>query len=482
MSEFEEFLNKFEKYLNKKGWSFEKYKVRESFVYDIEKNTVALIEQGEEFSKNHIICRELLNLKNEKEYLYTNIKIKPFFSNSIKEWVTFYPFNGKITEELKKINEEEPMLNLLDRYEKWEGYRVEYAVFQLEDNGRKGYAIVKVNSIGSIVDLRRIAKNLLDAYIDYIVKNESNINEEKKIIKSKNEYEFLMDSTMTQILNERYITKYPIEKLKKLKEIADLNGFWTSNFQKDKEEIPEDLFKKLEEGECNFPYNIYTDYMKNRIPCIEDFDKEFYYVSVVYADDLDSYDFYNYLSDDKTIKPGDIVLVNRAGEDVIALVTEAKYYKGSEVPFPVRNTKTIIKKIENEKEIEEYGYTANDFEGYEFYYNEDDNDCYLYYIVTTLCDNKEIADEISKTLMEKRLVAGSQIYNVRSDYWWNGKIESKEEYKLEFRTRSDKTNEIVKVIKSIHDYQVPAISATRIECLTAEMKKWIDESVEKIKL
>lgn len=229
-------------------------------------------------------------------------------------------------------------------------------------------------------------------------------------------------------------------------------------------------------------YDIYTDNMKSRIPKIEDFDKEYYYVSVVYADNIDSYDFYNYLSDDKSVKAGDKVLVNRAGEDDVALVTEAKYYFGSDVPFPVSRTKSIIKKIENDEELQKYGYKTEDFADYEFYDDEDEDEIayyhYFYYIVTTLCDKQDIADKISKTLMEKKLVAGSQISKVRSDYWWGGKIETKEEFKLEFRTRSDKINEIVETIKSIYDYKVPAISRTEIRCLTEEMEKWIDESVE----
>lgn len=295
----------------------------------------------------------------------------------------------------------------------------------------------------------------------------------------------MINGTMARILNERYIKKYSIDSLKKVKEIADLRGFWTSVYLKDKKEIPYNLFSDLESGKTEnigIIYDIYTDNMKLRIPKIEDFDKEYYYVSVVYADDLDSYDFYNYLSDDKSVKVGDKVLVNRAGEDVVALVTEAKYYLGSEVPFPVSRTKSIIKKIENDEELEKYGYNREYFADYEFYEEDDEDETdynrYFYYIVTTLCDKQEIADKISKTLMNKKLVAGSQIYKVRSDYWWEGKIETKEEFKLEFKTRSDKVNEIVEVIKLIHDYQVTAISKTEICCLTNEMEKWINESIE----
>lgn len=487
MSNFEEFLIEFEKYLEKKFWNFKKYEIDNYFLYDIEETLVIQIERKEEFSKEHIICRELLNLKNEKDYNYSDIKIKPFCSKYIKEWVTFYPFNDEITEELKLIDKKKPSLKLLERYENWEGYRVVIAGLQLEDNNEKGYALVKFHSIGGVVELREIAKHLLNAYIDFTIENPSVDIENEKVIKIINGFEFMINTTMAKILNERYFKKYSINSLRKAKEIADLKGFWTSVYLKDKKEIPYNLFNDLENGKTEnigIIYDIYTDNMKLRIPKIEDFDKEYYYVSVVYADNLDSYDFYNYLSDDKSIKVGDKVLVNRAGDDVIALVTEAKYYLGSEVPFPVSRTKSIIKKIENDEELEKYGYKPEDFADYEFYEDEEDDEDepeyyhYFYYIVTTLCDKQEIADRISKTLMEKRLVAGSQISKVRSDYWWEGKIETKEEFKLEFRTRSDKINEIVEVIKSIHDYQVPAISRTEIRCLTEEMENWIDESVE----
>lgn len=483
MSNFEAFLIEFEKYLEKKFWNFKKYEIDNYFLYDIEETIIIQIERREEFSKEHIICRELLNLKNEKDYNCSDIKIKPFCSKYVKEWVTFYPFKGEITEELESIDKKRPDLKLLEKYEKWEGYRVVIAGFQLENDQEKGYAIVEFPSIGGTLELRKIAKHLLDAYIDFTIENISVDIENEKVIKIINGFEFMINTNMAKILNERYIKKYSIDILRKVKEIPDLKGFWTSVYLKNKKEIPYDLFNNLENGKTEnigIIYDIYTDSMKSIIPKIENFDKEYYYVSVVYADNLEAYNFYNYLSDDKSVKAGDKVLVNRAGEDVVALVTEAKYYLGSEVPFPVSRIKSIIKKIENDEELQKYGYKREDFANYEFYDDEDESEYYhyFYYIITTLCDKQEIADRISKTLMEKKLVAGSQISKVRSDYWWKGKIETKEEFKLEFRTRSDKINEIVEIIKSIHDYEVPAISKTEIICLTDEMKKWIDESVK----
>lgn len=485
MSAFEEFLIEFEKYLEKKYWSFKKYQIDKSFLYDIEETLIILIDNKEEFSKEHIICTELLNLKNEEDYIFSNITIKPFCSKYIKEWVTFHPFAGKITEEVKIIDKKEPDLKLLERYEKWKGYRVVIAGIQLKENNETGYALVKFPSIGGITELREIAKHLLDAYIDFSIENPNIVIEKGKILKCINGFEFMMNETMAKILNERYIKKYSIDILRKVKEISDLKGFWTSVYLKEKKEIPYDLFQNLEKNKMDnigIIYDIYTDNMKARIPNVEDFEKEYYYVSVAYADDLESYDFYNYLSDDTSVKTGDIVLVNRAGEDVVALVADAKFYLGFDVPFPISKTKSIIKKIENNKELEKYGYKLEDFLDYKFHDDEDENDYhyfrYFYYIIQTLCDKQEIADRISKTLMEKRLVAGSQISRIISDYWWGGKIETKEEFKLEFKTRSDKINEIVEIIKTLHDYQIPSISKTEISCLTEEMERWIDESVE----
>lgn len=40
-------------------------------------------------------------------------------------------------------------------------------------------------------------------------------------------------------------------------------------------------------------------------------------------------------------------------------------------------------------------------------------------IITTLCDKYEIAERIQNRLLEKRLIAGCQISERKSKYWWN---------------------------------------------------------------
>ena len=101
-----------------------------------------------------------------------------------------------------------------------------------------------------------------------------------------------------------------------------------------------------------------------------------------------------------------------------------------------------------------------------------------YVIVTTLCNNKEIADKIVNKLLEQRLVASCQISMVHSKYWWNNELEECDEYKLEFRTKSNLFNEIDSEIKKIHDYEVAEISCSCIVAASNEFGQWINNNTK----
>ena len=101
-----------------------------------------------------------------------------------------------------------------------------------------------------------------------------------------------------------------------------------------------------------------------------------------------------------------------------------------------------------------------------------------YIVVTTLCDKEEIANKIIDTLLEKKLIAGSQVSKVYSKYWWNNKLEACDEFKLEFRTKESKFSIIESEIKKIHDYEVAEISYFEIINASEDFLNWIDENVK----
>ena len=100
-----------------------------------------------------------------------------------------------------------------------------------------------------------------------------------------------------------------------------------------------------------------------------------------------------------------------------------------------------------------------------------------YIIVETFCNDEKIADKIISTLLKKKLVAGSQKSVVESKYWWNNKLETEKEFKLEFRTRKDKHDNIVEEIKKIHNYEVAEITSIDINRANLEFYYWIDDSI-----
>ena len=103
-----------------------------------------------------------------------------------------------------------------------------------------------------------------------------------------------------------------------------------------------------------------------------------------------------------------------------------------------------------------------------------------YIVVVTLCEKEEVANKIIETLLTKKLVAGSQVSKVYSKYWWDNELEECEEYKLEFRTKSDYFGEIKKEIKKIHNYEVAEISYYEIANANGDFLHWIDESIKNI--
>ena len=101
-----------------------------------------------------------------------------------------------------------------------------------------------------------------------------------------------------------------------------------------------------------------------------------------------------------------------------------------------------------------------------------------YIIVTTLCDKKKIANKIIDILIEKKLVAGSQMTKVNSKYWWNNELEECDEYKLEFRTKESKFSIIESEIKKIHNYEVAEISYCEIKNASKEFLDWVDKNIK----
>lgn len=101
-----------------------------------------------------------------------------------------------------------------------------------------------------------------------------------------------------------------------------------------------------------------------------------------------------------------------------------------------------------------------------------------YIILNTFCDNEDIANKIIDNLLEKKLVAGSQISKIHSKYYWDNKIEECNEFKIQFRTKKCLFKEIEEEIKTIHNYETAEISCIDIVDGSNEFFKWIENNTK----
>lgn len=101
-----------------------------------------------------------------------------------------------------------------------------------------------------------------------------------------------------------------------------------------------------------------------------------------------------------------------------------------------------------------------------------------YCIVTTSCNNKDNAKEITEKLLEKRLVSYVQESKRFSSYWWNGSIVREDEYVLTMGTKKELFGKLKKEIQLLHKYEVPAIVMYDIIDANSEILDWIDTETE----
>jgi periplasmic divalent cation tolerance protein len=85
------------------------------------------------------------------------------------------------------------------------------------------------------------------------------------------------------------------------------------------------------------------------------------------------------------------------------------------------------------------------------------------------------AEKIGKALLEKKLVACVNIIkNIKSFFWWEGKISDEDEVLLMAKSKNDNFEKIEKETKKLHSYSVPEIIALPLVSGSKEYLDWIE--------
>ncbi|NXY84857.1 CUTA protein, partial [Alcedo cyanopectus] len=99
-------------------------------------------------------------------------------------------------------------------------------------------------------------------------------------------------------------------------------------------------------------------------------------------------------------------------------------------------------------------------------------------IALVACLNEQIAKDIARAIMDKKLAACVNILPKSSAlYFWKGQVEESTEILLLVKTRTSKIGELSNYVRSIHPFENPEIISLPIDQGNPLYLKWIEESV-----
>jgi periplasmic divalent cation tolerance protein len=97
-------------------------------------------------------------------------------------------------------------------------------------------------------------------------------------------------------------------------------------------------------------------------------------------------------------------------------------------------------------------------------------------LIYITCKDEDEAIKISKHLLNKRLIACSNMHPIRSMYWWNGKVEDEKEFVIIAKTLEKNYEKVKEEVKRIHSYDVPCVLKIDAEA-NESYSKWVSEEV-----
>jgi periplasmic divalent cation tolerance protein len=102
----------------------------------------------------------------------------------------------------------------------------------------------------------------------------------------------------------------------------------------------------------------------------------------------------------------------------------------------------------------------------------------MYIVVLVTAKDKKEGKIIAANLIKAKLAACVNIVDkVDSLFFWAGKIDQVKESLLVIKSQQDKLPQIIKLVRSLHSYEVPEIIAIPIIAGDKPYLRWIDAAL-----
>jgi periplasmic divalent cation tolerance protein len=95
-------------------------------------------------------------------------------------------------------------------------------------------------------------------------------------------------------------------------------------------------------------------------------------------------------------------------------------------------------------------------------------------IVTTTVDSEDVAGQLSRGAVERRLAACGQVVGpITSTYWWEGQIETAREWTVVFKTTVTAAKALIEHLLTVHPYDVPEVLVTPVTAGNPAYLGWV---------
>jgi periplasmic divalent cation tolerance protein len=99
-----------------------------------------------------------------------------------------------------------------------------------------------------------------------------------------------------------------------------------------------------------------------------------------------------------------------------------------------------------------------------------------YCMALTTTDSREAAQQLARSAVEVRLAGCAQMVGpVESTYWWQGALETAEEWQVWFKTTDEHYPALERHIGEKHSYDVPEVLRIPVEAGAPSYLLWLRE-------
>ena len=101
-------------------------------------------------------------------------------------------------------------------------------------------------------------------------------------------------------------------------------------------------------------------------------------------------------------------------------------------------------------------------------------------LVTTVVDARSVADVLAASAVAGRLAASAQVGGpVDSTYWWDGRVETAQEWTVQFKTAPDRVEVLVDHVRVAHPYDVPEVLVTTVDSGNPDYHTWVHDQTRR---